>query len=328
MRPVVRMAGGGPALELPGATILFDSAEGGGVRCVSHAHMDHAGEASGLNVMTRETHRIFAARRVHYRRFISSPLGVRIEVQPGVSLTASNSGHMLGASMFRIEADGLTALYTGDMNTYDTILQGGAEPVESDILVIDATYGSPVYKFPERERVYGEIVGWVSRTLRNGEIPAFKVYAAGKAQEIIALINKSLEAPVVASPQVFSVSKVYREKYPWISFLSVRGREGREAMRDGAVYVSSWVDFTSWAGRRVRWAEATGWVLVRRLPEMDAHFALSNHSDFQGLLSYVMSSGCRRVLTVYGYSGILAKHLRASGVRAVSLDEKSLVELG
>jgi len=61
---------------------------------------------------------------------------------------------------------------------------------------------------------------------------------------------------------------------------------------------------------------------------MDAHFALSNHSDFQGLLSYVMSSGCRRVLTVYGYSGILAKHLRASGVRAVSLDEKSLVELG
>jgi Predicted exonuclease of the beta-lactamase fold involved in RNA processing len=328
VRPVVRMAGGGPALELPGAAILFDSAEGGGVRCISHAHMDHAGQAAGINVMTRETHRIFAARRVHYRRFISSPLGVRIKVQPGVSLVASNSGHMLGASMFKIEADGFTALYTGDMNTYDTILHRGAEPVESDILVIDSTYGSPVYKFPEREQVYGEIVRWVSRTLRDGEIPAFKVYSAGKAQEIIALINKTVEAPVVTSPQVFRISRVYREKYPWMSFLSVGGREGREALRDGAVYVSSWVDFTSWAGRRVRWAEATGWVLVRRLPEMEAHFALSNHSDFQGILSYVKSSNYSRVLTVYGYSGVLARHLRSSGIGAVSLDEKIRVELG
>lgn len=320
--PLVRMEGAAPILEDRGIRILFDAAEGDGLRCLSHAHMDHAGSPVDLNIMTGETHRIFASRKRYYRRYLESPLCVRIPLTESCFLTALNSGHMLGSSMFKLEADGLTVLYTGDMNVYDNILQRGAEQQDADVLIIEATYGSPVYKFPDREVVYYEIIKWITRTLAQGEIPALKVYSAGKAQEIVALINKTLNIPVLATPEVYSVSRVYKNTYRWMDFLKVGTREGHEAAKNGAVYVSSRRDVFRLVDKRVRWALATGWVLTRRQEGFDAYFPLSGHSDFHGLVSYVRNSDYKTVLTTYGSSSTLARHLRRLGVNAYSLEEK------
>lgn len=316
------MEGPAPVVIADGVRVLLDAADGVGLRCISHAHMDHAGALGAINIMTGETHRIFASRKRYYRRYLRSPLGVKISPREELTVTALNSGHMLGSSMFKLELDGFSILYTGDMNVYDSILQSGAEPHEADALIIESTYGSPIYRFPEREQVYYEIIKWAAKTLAAGEIPAVKAYSAGKAQEIIALINKTLNVPVITAPEVYRVSQVYKNTYRWLDFLKVGSRESKEAVKSGAVYVSPIRDISHLAERRVRWALATGWVLTARQEGYDAHFPLSAHSDFHGLVSYVQNSGCKTVLTVYGFSSILAKHLRRHGIDAYSLDEK------
>lgn len=325
--PQIRIEGVAPVFEDRGVRVLFDAAEGRGLRCLSHAHMDHAGTPTDLNVMTGETHKIFASRKRYYRRFIESPLGVRIKLPQDILLTALNSGHMLGSSMFKLEADGLSMLYTGDMNVYDNILQRGAEQHEADVLIIEATYGSPVYKFPDRESIYFEVIKWVRETLSRGDIPALKVYSAGKAQEVIALINKTLNVPVLTTPEIYRVSMVYRSRFKWLDFLKAGTQEGYEAARNGAVYVSARRDVSELANRRVRWALATGWVLTSRQEGFDAYFPLSAHSDFHGLVSYAKNSDYKTVLTIYGFSTTLARYLRRLGINAYSLEEKGCVRL-
>ncbi|MEM4180677.1 MAG: hypothetical protein QXW50_03190 [Nitrososphaerota archaeon] len=324
---LVRLEGGAPVLEVGYSRILFDSAWGTGVRCISHAHMDHAGSPGSVNLMTGETMRIFASRRKYYKKFIESTLGVKISILEGATITALNSGHMLGSSLFNVEADGLSVVYTGDMNVYDSILQKGAEQLEGDVLILEATYGSPVYKFPERERIYYEIVKWVSKTLAQGEIPAFKAYTAGKAQELVALINSTVQTPVVVGPEVFSVSRVYKNTYPWMDFLRKGSREGDEALKGGAVYISPTIDTQTLHGRRLRWALVTGWTLTHRQEGFSAYFPLSAHSDFFGLVSYAKNSDYKTVLTIYGYSPVLARHLRRLGLKAYALEEKMQIRL-
>ncbi len=319
----------GPVLVLDdGKSLTLDSDEKSPVACVSHAHMDHlSGRSSSVALMTEETELIFSARGEKYTNYMPLRIGDSVGTLGGsVRISARSSGHMLGSAAFSIDVDGLRLTYTGDMNTVPSVLHDPAEVVEgTDVLVIESTYGSPVYKFAEREEVYSEIVKWVKETMSDGAVPAFDVYAAGKAQELIALFNQTLNVPVVVSRKVGRVAEVYRGRYPWLEFLVEGTRDATEAVRPaGFVYVA---ERRAALPVRTRWAVATGWALTRDFPGYDAAFPLSSHADFYGLLEYVKSTGPRLVATVYGHSATFARFLNRMGFRSLSLDEKPVTRL-
>ncbi|MEN3047954.1 MAG: MBL fold metallo-hydrolase [Candidatus Caldarchaeales archaeon] len=319
--------GSGAVLTLDdGRTVALDSDEPMAFACVSHAHMDHlSGRGSRSAVMTEETRLIFSARGIRVRNHLrldfgrsANLIGTRVSVQP--------SGHMLGSAVFELDLDGMRLLYTGDLNTQASILHDPAWSTEADVLVIESTYGSPVYRFEERELVYARVVRWMRETLRDGRVPAFSVYAAGKAQELIALVNQSLSVPVVVSRNVGSVASVYRRAYPWLEYVVEGTEEASEVLKEGEfVYVSERV--RALGGLRASWAVATGWALARSFEGFDAAFPLSSHADFAGLVGYVESVSPRVVVTMYGSSSAFASHLRRHGYRAFSLDERQNVRL-
>lgn len=55
---------------------------------------------------------------------------------------------------------------------------------------------------------------------------------------------------------------------------------------------------------------------ARRRRAVDRGFVLSDHADRPGLLTAVRESGATRVLATHGFAGVLAKHLRESGLDA------------
>jgi len=59
------------------------------------------------------------------------------------------------------------------------------------------------------------------------------LYALGKAQEIIGIVNSYLNIPVVASWTVARISEKHREHGIMLEYLSVDEREGLEALRQG-----------------------------------------------------------------------------------------------
>ncbi len=297
---------------------LDSSPQDGGIGLVTHAHFDHSPKKLSGIITTPETASILKLfRRGDVKRTIR--YGERIKVG-GLSVASHPSGHVFGSSQYLIERDGEALVYTGDLNTYDSVLLNGAEIIESDTLIIEATYGSPRYLFPKREEIYAEIIRWILRTIRKGEIPAFKVYALGKAQEIIGIVNSYLNIPAVTSWTVSKITEKHRDHGLKLDHLPIYVKDGIEAFKQGeCVYIASRRQNPP-SRRRLRWAVATGWALRYRMSSYDAAFPLSGHADFPGLLSYVKESGAKTVYVVHGFTEEFAKQLRKIGIGAVSLD--------
>ncbi|RPG69286.1 MAG: DNA ligase-associated DEXH box helicase, partial [Flavobacteriaceae bacterium TMED147] len=45
-------------------------------------------------------------------------------------------------------------------------------------------------------------------------------------------------------------------------------------------------------------------------------FVISDHADWQGLLSAIKASGCENIVTTHGYAEIFAQYLREQGWNA------------
>jgi len=312
------LGGRGLLLKAGNMRIWLDSAaESDCVSLVSHAHLDHAPGRLSRIIATPETASVlnlFGSYR--FEKLIRYGESIMLG---DVKVSAHPSGHVIGSSQFLLENNDGSLVYTGDLNTYDSVILRGAKPLESETLILEATYGSPRYIFPAREEIYARIIRWIIETIRAGEIPAFKVYALGKAQEIIGLVNAYLRIPALAS---FTISRITESLSQYgfkLEHLPINSPEGLEAFKQGeCVYISS-KRYSPPSRRRIRWAAATGWALRYRPSGFDAAFPLSGHADFSGLVRYAEESGAKQIYLVHGFADELAKHLRRRGLYAETL---------
>ena len=273
--------------------------------CISHAHADHiTGFKSHIRkIVSPPTLEI-------YQSIIGKPTNVNV-IQPGKSYSFDDggtiqllpAGHMLGAAQFVVERNGTRLVYTGDFNLQSTLTAQGANPIKCDVLLMEATYGRPDAVFPPREQVYVEIADWVSQELKKSRIPTFRVYATGKAQEIIRIINTYLTVPVIVEPTIAKISKVYQDYKVPLNFFNERSEEGREVMRQGGyVYLSS-ANLPmprSPFGHPLSRAVATGWAKIFSMKKFDKSFILSAHADFHQLVDYVKAAQPRAVYLTCG----------------------------
>ncbi len=215
---------------------------------------------------------------------------------------------MLGSAQFLVQTPSTTILYTGDLNCIDTLTTKAAQAEQCDTLVIEATYGSPHYRFPPREPVYAGIVEWSLDVIKQGSIPSLHVYAAGKAQEIVRLFNVYTRLPVIVNPLLDGVNDAYRSRGHKLQWHPSNSREGKRILeRDPCVYVTTPNDKRP-LGRRHARAYATGWALSpgRRATA----FPLSSHADFDQLVGFIKACGPRKVYIFTGFAEQLKRALR------------------
>lgn len=260
--------------------------------CISHAHSDHiAGFKTNIpKIATPETLEIYKSITGIPKKVHAIPPGEQFELSGGGIIALHSAGHMLGAAQFVLERNGTRLVYTGDFNLHSSLTAKGAKPIPCDILLMEATYGRPDAIFPPREQVYTEIADWTSQELRKGKIPAFRVYATGKAQELIRIINTYLTVPVIVEPTISKISNVYKHYQIPLNFFNARSNEGREIMRQGEyVFLTSEAlhPRRSHFGHKISRAVATGWARIFPMKKFDKSFILSAHADFHQLVEYV-----------------------------------------
>src|SRR5690242_6791881 len=297
---------------------------------VSHAHGDLTGgfRFKGLKQSTPQTRDIHHA--LHSTRvgsFRSLEINDQLVVDD-IRLKALDAGHMLGSAQFLVETPNTSILYTGDINCVDTLTTKAAEPEKCDILVIEATYGSPHYRFPARDTVYADIVEWALGTIKEGRVPCLHVYAAGKAQEVVRLFNVYTHLPVVVNPRLDVVNEAYERGGVHLDWFSSESRDGKTILdKDPCVYLTTLSDRVH-IGRRWSRAYATGWALS--LNGRVTAFPLSSHADFEQLVSFVKACDPEKVYVFTGFAEDLGRVLGSRlGVdaRAVpSYMQRTLVE--
>jgi putative mRNA 3-end processing factor len=228
-------------------------------------------------------------------------------------ITLHYSDHILGAAQVLVEdEEGTRILYTGDFRIpYTPIIQ-------TDLLVIEATYGNPYRVRPFKDEVKNVLICLVEEAVKQGPVYLFGYH--GKIQEVMQILHKSkIKVPFIAPEKVLRVSKIcerYGMRFGRHLLLS-SSEEAQSMLRHG----DSFLAFYHMASRRHVNDDAfriyvSGWEFsspCRMLSSNEYRVALSGHSDFYGLLRYVEGSRPRMVITDNHRGGdavVLAREIR------------------
>ncbi len=325
--------GTGILITYKGVKLALDTGISRITTLLSHAHADHIGNLQQAKqvIATLGTIDALVARGGKPPR---NPMIIQLGEtfgHVGVYVTALNAGHVIGSSMFKIEFDdGMTVLYTGDFNSVNSIVHEAAEPIETSALIMEATYGTPQWVFPERKKIHEEITKVAQMHIENGNIPIFRAYSLGKAQETIALLSQKGIEVVSGNQAVDAVTEVYCRHGVPISYTSLKSNDARRALREGCAIVSSAPRFipsnvrklvgSSYVrdlDRRKRNYNLSGWTLGEF---KNGGFPLSAHTDFPHLIKFAKSVNPKIVYCFTGNAGVLSEYLNQQGINAIPLE--------
>ncbi len=141
------------------------------------------------------------------------------DVTPDVRITLYNAGHMLGSAMVHLHiGNGLhNLLYTADMKFGRTRL---LEPAVTsfprlETLMIESTYGGKENVLPQRQEQEEQIRKIIEDTLNRGGKVLVPVLGAGRAQEVMVLIEdfirsgKLEKVPVFVDGMVWDITAIH-----------------------------------------------------------------------------------------------------------------------
>jgi putative mRNA 3-end processing factor len=267
---------------------------------ITHAHSDHASafkHPERQKYATQET--CFLLEAMGWKSLDNVNL-VKINDKiklDDIEVRVHNSGHILGSVEYEVNTPDGTVLYTGDLGTEKTFTMEPARPVNCDILVIETTFGSPIFSFPSRRDLALEIYNWAVNTVINGKIPTFKTDSIGNAQELISILNQYTNLPVVTNKSTSRVTDVYRNIGYDLDSIDIKTDEAQELIEDGKCALITPKGSKSNL-KKLEVALATGWATI--MGRNRASFPLSDHPDFKGLLGFIGKCKPKRVLTFHG----------------------------
>lgn len=299
---------------------------------VTHAHADHArpgcarylAAAPGVPLLRRRLGPDAVVEGVPFGEPVRSG---------NVTLSFHPAGHVLGSAQVRID-DGHSAwVVSGDFKREADPTCDAYQPVRCDVLVTEATFALPIYRWRSGGEVVGEIRDWWQRARESGRCAVLFCYALGKAQRVLAELHAlGIEEEVALHGAIAPLVDIYRDAsiaMPPTTAVAdapdgVRWR-GRLVLAPPSAAGSPWL-------RRFQpytTAFASGWMRVRgnrRRRGVDRGFVLSDHADWPGLLQSVTESGARDVRCTHGYADVLARYLRDQGLEASVLETAPPVE--
>ena len=175
---------------------------------ITHGHGDHARGGMGEYHCSRDSIPILRWRLggqvVHAHDYGKAfTLGrARVSLHP--------AGHVLGSAQVRIEADGQVWVASGDYKRQPDPTCAPFEPVQCDTFITEATFGLPVYRWPDTRQVAADIVQWRRQCAERGEAAILYCYALGKAQRVLAELRGLDDVPALLHGAIDAGVQVYR----------------------------------------------------------------------------------------------------------------------
>jgi putative mRNA 3-end processing factor len=295
---------------------------------ITHGHSDHAHAGHGAVVATEETLAIMAAR--YGQEFAGATEAVRygqtIE-RNGVEVSLVPAGHILGSAQAVVRSKGMTIVVSGDYKRRRDPTCPLFEPVPCDVFVTEATFGIPVFNFPdasdEISRLLKSVTQFPERTHLVG------AYALGKTQRIIRVLREAgYDRPVYVHGAMQTLNPLY-ERFG-IDLGPVEPATVDKAKKKdfaGTIVIAppSAID-DRWS---LRFADplsafASGWVRVRahaRKRQVELPLIISDHADWSELTATLEELKPGEVWITHGGEEALLRwcELKGQKARALSL---------
>lgn len=311
------------ALKIRHTDLYLDSCAPRPMCFISHAHADHIA-THDVAVATPATAAL-TEHRIGLRSVVGLDYGTDYHLDSNTSLRLLPAGHVLGSAMLHATRPEGTLLYTGDFKLRRCLTVPCAAPVPADVLVMESTYGRPVFRFPPRERVVQQLIDLVGSALRTGRQPIVMGYSLGKAQEAARVLTDA-GFPVTLHGAAHALSMIYeRLGVPLGSVRRYRredfhGPDALDLPERGVLIAPPYVARTPFgtAFDHPLRIILTGWAILKDAKfryGVDHALPMSDHADFDELLELVDLVRPKKVYTHHGYREFVDE-LRKRGIDA------------
>lgn len=285
---------------------------------VTHGHTDHAYPGSRHYLAAASSVPILRERLGPEADIEALPYGQSVTIN-GVNVSLHPAGHVLGSAQVRIEYRGEVWVVSGD---YKTVAEPSCEPFEPircHVFVTESTFALPVYRWRPQSEIMAEIHAWWRANQEQGRTSVLFAYALGKTQRLLAALD-----PEIGPICVHGAARVFLPAYEaaGVRFPPIHSAEAAEVRRFAgrALVLAPYSSFrTPWfhALGPTSTASASGWMQVRghrRRQGVDRGFVLSDHADWEGLLSAIEATGAERIGVTHGHTEVFCRWLREQGM--------------
>jgi len=286
---------------------------------ITHGHSDHARAGHGRYLATE------AAAPVLRHRLGNITLQTTRYGEPhrigDATISFHPAGHVPGSAQIRVEVAGEVWVVSGDYKTTPDGLSEPFEPVRCHTFITESTFGLPIYAWPSEADLAAQINGWWRDTRAKGQTAILGVYALGKAQRVLRMLDPAI-GPILTHGAVEATNAVLRaqgialqDTIPVTAALDLKPLAGAMVLAPPSALGSAWM-------RRfgpVSTGFASGWMRlrgVRRRRAADRGFVVSDHADWAGLNAAIAATGADRVFVTHGYTAQFSQWLRSQGYDA------------
>ena len=283
---------------------------------ITHGHSDHARPGSGQYVCVNESKNILKF-RLKTQNVSSFAFGEEILVN-GVKFSFHPAGHIIGSAQIRVEYKGEVWVVSGDYKTEDDELSGKFESIPCHTFITECTFGLPIFNWKPQKEIFTDINNWWAKNRDLGKISCISAYSLGKAQRLISGLD-SFNGNIYTQPAIEKTNEVIRNAGINIQKTIMLTPDISAEDLNGNIIIGSGPIPNSKSYDNIERAAASGWMNMKKTRSWggaDYGFVLSDHADWQGLLSAIKASKAEKVLVTHGYVDVFSRYLKEKGYDA------------
>lgn len=286
---------------------------------ITHAHADHAYRGHKHYLAHHLSKQVLLYRlgeidlkTVEYGENISKN-GVEISLYP--------AGHVIGSAQIRVEYKGEVWVVSGDYKVEDDGISTPFESVKCHHFISECTFGMPVYQWKPQVKTFEEINKWWRNNLDNGLATVIVGYSLGKAQRILQNLDL-FNGKVYTHGAIENVNQALRNNGVQLNPTErIVYDTPKEETRKGIVLAPPSAVGSAWMRRFAPYdfGYCSGWMAIRgakRRRAADRGFVLSDHADWNGLISAIDATNCECVYLTHGYTATFSRYLNEIGFNA------------
>lgn len=273
---------------------------------ISHAHADHATPGHRRIFCTPPT-TVFMKHRYRQQSsqsFFEQSYHQFFSLQE-VKLYFIPAGHMLGSAQVVMEYHGIRYVYTGDYKVQPDHTCDPLETIAADVLITESTFANPEIIHPDPVSEIIKLAGTSANLLLGA-------YALGKAQRLTSLINRYCpDRRILIHHSILPFHRIYESFGIVMGRYEPYNRKEMKVLPANKIYIVPPFTFNSYfRATNVLRVFASGWKRLQQHNHLELY--ISDHVDWQDILSYIAVMKPREIWTIHGDGQPLAAHF--SGV--------------
>ena len=286
---------------------------------ISHGHADHSRWGNKYYLCHQDSKNILL-HRLGKDISIETLNFNEIKTINGVKVSFFPAGHIIGSVQIKLEYKGKVVVFSGDYKTNPDFITTPFEPVKCHEFITESTFGLPIYSWKTEAELQSQLQQWIVNNQRQNKTSVFFGYSLGKAQRIMSLVDGIDEVCVHSAinnlNQAISKSGIVLPKSKLItSDFNKKDIQNKIVILPPALLGSKLLKKIPNAATAI----CSGWMQIRgnrRWKGVDAGFAVSDHADWNGLLSAVKATKAEKVYVTHGSQAVFSKYLNEIGIES------------